>query len=421
MSDILTQYFENITRQEMKSLKMYKQSSTLSQDLSEYRLFLSQNNILTFTPHKSLSFIRKANSKNNKYSNINFPSFFSEKTSKYNIPKIQKKDKNIIVEINEEKPFSSDENGCKQNNIYANNNKLKIKKDINNRNTVLENYKKNLKFLKKNMIFKEKSSLIQNSFDIKNNLNAPNIKSIKKEIKIKNEEEEKKIETILKNLMKSEKKKKVNVNKKKSFPFSYYSTIHPTISPMKYIKMNFSENPHKINKFKSYNIQIKAIGNLKYRNFLLDGINFFKNNFVKYKNLKPTIVYNSKYEENQKENNKQINEMIQNTKQTRFIFNLINNNIKKKKKLSRNIDSFSFEKENKTTGYKRIDNLNSRLISISKKEIDDLNKYVEKNKHLFSFDKKINLILLKAQKTSKYINKKAEEYDKINKKIFEAL
>ena len=189
MSDILTQYFENITRQEMKSLKMYKQSSTLSQDLSEYRLFLSQNNILTFTPHKSLSFIRKANSKNNKYSNINFPSFFSEKTSKYNIPKIQKKDKNIIVEINEEKPFSSDENGCKQNNIYANNNKLKIKKDINNRNTVLENYKKNLKFLKKNMIFKEKSSLIQNSFDIKNNLNAPNIKSIKKEIKIKNEEE----------------------------------------------------------------------------------------------------------------------------------------------------------------------------------------------------------------------------------------
>lgn len=71
MSDILTQYFENITRQEMKSLKMYKQSSTLSQDLSEYRLFLSQNNILTFTPHKSLSFIRKANSKNNKYSNNN--------------------------------------------------------------------------------------------------------------------------------------------------------------------------------------------------------------------------------------------------------------------------------------------------------------------------------------------------------------
>ena len=270
------------------------------------------------------------------------------------------------------------------------------------------------------MILKNKSSLIQNSFDIKNNLNVPNIKSIKKEIKVKNDEEEKKIQAILKNLMKSEKKKKANANKKKSFPFSYYSTIHPTISPMKYIKMNFSENPHKINKFKSYNIQIKAIGNLKYRNFLLEGINFFKNNYIKYKNLKPTKAYNSKYEENQKENNKQINEMIQNTKQTGFIFNLINNNIKKQK-LSRNIDSFSFEKENKTTGYKRIDNLNSRLNSISKKEIDDLNKYFEKNKNFFSFDKKINLILLKAQKTSKYINKKAEEYDKINKKIFEAL
>ena len=55
---------------------MKNQFLSLSQDLSEYGLFLSDNNILSFTPKKSFSSLRKINSNNNIYSNINFTFFF---------------------------------------------------------------------------------------------------------------------------------------------------------------------------------------------------------------------------------------------------------------------------------------------------------------------------------------------------------
>ena len=414
MSDILSKYFENISNHKKNNSNMRKQSSTLSQDLSDYGLLLSDNNILSFTPKKIFSSLRKINSKKNEiYSNINFP-YFSEKTNKYNTLNLSEKGDNIKIVVNKEKFLSDNEN----KNLLENNNKLKIKNNIINNNSLYENYKSNLNFLKKNRFFENKSKFISNIFDIENSLYNQ-----EKELKTKKENDKKKINLILKDLQ-SKIKFKRNFKKKKSFQFSFSinnSLKQPEINPMKYIQMNLSENPHNSSKFKSYNIQVKLIGNEKNRNLLLDGVNFYNNNYVKYKNIKPTMIYNTKYEKKQKIIHQKINKMLHGIKRPKLIFKTQYNNYKKNKKLLKNINAFSFENKYKETKNKRIDNLNYRLNLISKNDIVSINNYIEKNRKYLSFDKKINLLLLRAQKTSNYIKKRAEEYSKINKIIFESI
>ena len=405
MSDLLSKYFENIS---IHKKNKKNQFLTLSQDLSEYGLYLSNNNILSFTPKKSFSSLRKINSINDIYTNINLP-YFSEKTKYDNTSNLPKKDNNIQIVVNE-KPSSNNEN-----------NELKFRNNIIIKNNSLySNYKSNLNFLKKNRFLKNKSNINTNIFNIKNSLYKENINNLKKKSEAKKENDEKTINLILDNLQRKIKYNR-NINKKKSFQFSYTinnSPKQPEINPMKYIKMNLSENPHSPDKFKSYNIQVKLIGNEKNRNLLLDGINFYNMNYVKYKSIKPTMIFNTKYE---KEQNKKINEMFHDKKRPKLIFNTQYNNNKKSKKLLKNIKTFSFENKHKEAKNKRIDNLNYRLNLISKNDIVSLNNYIEKNRKYLSFDKKINLMLLRAKKTSKYINKRTEEYSKINKIIFESI
>ena len=82
MSDILKEYFDNFSRYKNRAFKSNKKKNhILSQDLSNYGIFVSENNILTFTPVKNFSVMRKYNSKKNKLFKGNFFSSLSEKNS----------------------------------------------------------------------------------------------------------------------------------------------------------------------------------------------------------------------------------------------------------------------------------------------------------------------------------------------------
>ena len=376
MSDILSRYFEKISKPKYK-----RQNSTLSGNLSEYGLTLLTNNILSFSPNKL-----------KKYSKLQTPICLSEKSNKHcNLKKLTNNDNNIFVQINED------------NSIEENIKKKKVK--LKKRNNLILNNKNNLNDKLMNNNFKEKiDSIIQNK-DKKSSLNISGIKNKKNTLSIEKDEE--KINLIIEDLMKKKIKRR-NFEKKKTFSFSDLNQRSSKIDPMKYINLNISEHPHNLSKFKSRKIQIKILGNLKYRNFLLEGINYYKDKCIKYNNIKGFSHEN----EEKKTINKKIKEMFEDNKKFKIKLGLI----KKKKKLKNNY-AFSFDnKENKKI--ETINNLNLRLNSISKNNIEKLSNYIKKNKKFFSFDKKINLILLRTNKTCNFIKKRTEEYDQINKVIF---
>ena len=146
MSDILKEYFDNFSKYKNRTFKSNKKKKPiLSQDLSNYGLFISENNILTFTPRKSFSVMRKYNSKKNKLFKGKFFSSLSEKNSnKYNITKIIPDNDNDNNEIISEK--------IKNQNILLNKNRLKLENYIRQKNSLLPNYKNSLNYLKKNNI-----------------------------------------------------------------------------------------------------------------------------------------------------------------------------------------------------------------------------------------------------------------------------
>jgi hypothetical protein len=366
----------------MKSLKNIKQNSTLSHDLKKYGLSLSENNIFTFTPKKSFSFTTK-----NKNKALN---------------------ENIKIEINEEMTIPHKNNLNKEYQNIINNNKLNLK-HIHSKNNLLP--------INKFLI--EKGAFPQNSVnirEIKNILNIPKPKNIQKE-------EEKKIKIYIDDLMENKFNNK-KIYKKKSFKCLFNTPKQSAINPLKYIEFNLSENPHKPSVFKSYKLQVKLMGNEKYRNLLLDDINYYNNNYSKFKNIKTNKLYDDK-NENKEEINKNIKEMlkdkIKSKNKSLFLFKKSIHNSKKKKKLFRNFYSFSFDSNYKLSENKRIDNFNSRFNLVSKNDIDKINKYIETNRKKLSFDEKINLLLLRAKKTSNFIKKRTEEYDRINKIIFKSI
>lgn len=382
MSDILSYYFDNVSKHKMKSLKNIKQNSTLSHELKKYGLSLSENNILTFTPQKSFSFRTK-----NKNKALN---------------------KNIKIEINEEMNIPHKNNLNVEYQNIINNNKLNLK-HIHSKNNLLPI----------NHFLREKGAIQQNSInirEIKNILNIPKPKNIQKE-------EEKKIKLYIDDLMENRINNK-KIYKKKSFKCLFNSPKQSAINPVKYIEFNLSENPHKPSIFKSYKLQVKLMGNEKYRNLLLDDINYYNNNYSKFKNIKTNKLYDDK-NKNKEEINKNIKEMlkdkIKSKNKSLFLFKKSNHNSKKKKKLFRNFYSFSFDSNYKLSENKRSVNYNSGFNLVSKNDINKINKYIETNRKKLSFDEKINLLLLRVKKTSNFIKKRTEEYERINKIIFKSI
>jgi len=426
MSDILKEYFDNFSRYNNRTFKSNKKKKPiLSQDLSNYGLFVSENNILTFTPRKSFSVMRKYNSKKNKLFKGKFFSSFSEKNSnKYNITKIIPDNDNDNNEIISEK--------IKNQNILLNKNKLKLENYIRQKNSLLPNYKNSLNYLKKNNIFNYKQNLSENINNIKNSIMIPYIKNIKNLKDIKNkkdkdynnkksilkkkkEEEDKEIDLIIEKLMRKKNRIRQCSDHKSEMSFSNFPPKESTINPMNYIQQNLLENPHKPNLYKSYKEQLDALGNKNYRKLLLEGINAYNLDIVQYKNLKgPTGLLKN---DNKNIIQNKINDMFRTQKKFSF-----KKDIKHKKiKMVKNIKTFSFEsKTNNNFNNKRIDNINMRLNALNVNDLEKLNKYIVDNNKFLSFDRKLDLFLLSAQKTSNYINKRSEEYNKINNIIFEA-
>ncbi len=427
MSDILKEYFDNFSKYKNRTFKSNKKKKPiLSQDLSNYGLFISENNILTFTPRKSFSVMRKYNSKKNKLFKGKFFSSLSEKNSnKYNITKIIPDNDNDNNEIISEK--------IKNQNILLNKNRLKLENYIRQKNSLLPNYKNSLNYLKKNNIFNYKQNLSENINNIKNSIMIPYIKNIKNLKDIKNrkdkdynnkksilkkkkeEEEDKEIDLIIEKLMRKKNRIRQCSDHKSEMSFSNFPPKESTINPMNYIQQNLLENPHKPNLYKSYKEQLDALGNKNYRKLLLEGINAYNLDIVQYKNLKgPTGLLKN---DNKNIIQNKINDMFRTQKKFSF-----NKDIKHKKiKMVKNIKTFSFEsKTNNNFNNKRIDNINMRLNALNVNDLEKLNKYIVDNNKFLSFDRKLDLFLLSAQKTSNYINKRSEEYNKINNIIFEA-
>ena len=426
MSDILKEYFDNFSRYKNRAFKSNKKKNPiLSQDLSNYGIFISENNILTFTPVKNFSVMRKYNSKKNKLFKGNFFSSLSEKNSnKYNITKI------IPDNDNENNEISGK---IKNQNIFLNGNKLKLENYIRQKNTLLPNYKNSLNYLKKNNIFNYNKNLSENINNIKNNIMIPYLKNIKNLKDIKNrknnnndnkksilkkkkEEEDKEIDLIIEKLMRKKNRLRQCSEYKSEFSFSNFPPKESTINPMNYIQQNLLENPNEPNLYKSYKEQLDALGNKNYRKLLLEGINAYNLDIAQYKNLKGPTGLVKKENKNIIQN--KINDMFRTQKKFSF-----NKDIKhKKNKIAKNIKTFSFESKTNNNNFdnKRIVNINLRLNAHNVNDIEKLNKFIDDNNKFLSFDRKLDLFLLSAQKTSNYINKRSEEYNKINNIIFEA-
>ena len=365
MVDILSNYFKNISKNKMKSFKNRKNSSLLSTDLSEYGLLLYKNNMLSFTPNKDYSIIGKINF-DDKFPKIKYSPFHIKPVG-YNrkLEKNNSNDNAISIEINDE-----------HNELQK---KVDSENQINNKNRI-----KNIKLIKNN-----------------------------------EEKKEKMMTTIIDKKTERIKESGKNKNMKRNFTNINLPINHYTLDPMNYIQMNLLEKPHDSNLYHSYKVQINALGKEKYRRALLDGVNVYNKNYLKYKNLKWPTGYEVKNEE-KKHTSKKIHTMLDELTPPKLIFNIFNNNYKRNKKLIKNIKSFSTDNTLKKSKNKRIDNLRLKLNEINNNESDKIMHFINKNYNRLSFDKKMNLFLLKAKKTSNYIFQKTDLYHRINKMFFES-
>jgi hypothetical protein len=90
---------------------------------------------------------------------------------------------------------------------------------------------------------------------------------------------------------------KKDLEKKKEYELNSNEAI-PVLDPMTYIKYNLITNPKKKDLFKSFDVQLMIMGNEKYRNNLLDGVNEYKINVTKYEDLRgPTGFDKNRVEE----------------------------------------------------------------------------------------------------------------------------
>lgn len=421
MTDILKQYYENFILYKNKSFKNAKKSLILSNDLSEYGIYLSENNILKFTPQKkSYSLLRRVNSNKNKFI---FPSYSSKKFTKkrYNTSKISTNvDDNNIINIKEniEKNLNIKNEVQNISNIPNNKNtfnKLKNKNYNIQRNTLLENYRNNLIYINQNNHINDKINFIENNNNIKNPLNIKNKNNIDKKIllfKKKKEEEDKEVDLIVDKLMRKNHKYRKNTKLKPKFSFLNLSPKQSVIDQMDIIKFNLLEYPNKSNLYASYKEQINALGNENYRQVLLDGINSYNNIFVKYKDLRGPTGYDSKNKNLTMK--KKINNMFRSYNSN---VNLNKNILLKNKNMIKDKQILTKVKIQKKD---KIDKSKIILDARKTNDIDKLNNYIEKNHKFLSFDKKVDLLLLSAQKTTNFINKRSKEYQKINNIIFKA-
>ena len=214
--------------------------------------------------------------------------------------------------------------------------------------------------------------------------------------------------------------------------------INNSINPMTYIKFNLKNEPQNISLFKSYDTQVLIMGNKKYRNVLLDGINVYKNNCIQFEDLKGPIGFD-KNEINEKKRNEIIKKMKNKFIGERGLF-FSNRLFKKKhKKMNdyefydnyKNMKKLLYENLNKYKTQIKIENGKRVAINVDPNDINILKKidgeaeYLIHDKdemikfsHRFlSFDEKSNKLVEKTKNTTDYLFKRAQEHHKIKQKI----
>ncbi len=214
--------------------------------------------------------------------------------------------------------------------------------------------------------------------------------------------------------------------------------VQNSIDPMTYIKFNLKNYPKNNDLFKSLDTQIMVLGNQKYRNELLDGVNVYKKTCFQYEDLRGPIGFD-KDKINEKKRNEILKKMKMNYVGEKGL--LFSNRLYKKK--YHNKFDFEFDenyKEVKKFLYKNFENYETNMkfnkgeklgINVNINDINTLkkiDKYAEfivhdknemiKFSHKFlSLDEKIDKILTKTKDTTSYLFKRAKEHHKIKKKI----
>ena len=479
MSDILSNFYQtlytlNNTREYKNPLSPNKQIKIKNSLLSKYGLYLSKNNYLLLSKDNmqplSSSLTKDSNIINNFSSlreteNINFKSEEQKLKSK----DILSKDLFNTIDPQLKKCFSyRKKKKSLLDNIYdfdEYNNKIKS----NIKSKIIDKNKENIKSRNKELIS------LKNEINIRYRNKGINglifespryenkkiyFKTVKKENEEKivdNEKEimanQKKADKITNELLSLKTRKDIkNYYIKKEYNEGLITNLkrqekikEKRIDPMTYIKYNFSNEPNNINIFKSFDIQMMIMGTDRYRTNLLDGVNVYKNNFIKYESLKGPIGFDkNKIEE--KKRDEVINQMKKDNLDKDKVFNFSNrlynkknkknnkkhfdfiyddNYINLKKLLYKNIEKY--DKQTKVEKGKKI------AVTVDKKDIktlknvdsdaefviNDKDEMIKFSNKFLSFDNKINRMLSKTNNTTHFLSKRAQEHHKIKKKIVE--
>ena len=147
----------------------------------------------------------------------------------------------------------------------------KINDSRNNESIKENNVIKTFEHLPKNSIKKIHLGKIESARHIKNDKNFDQ-NLIKRKVNL-----------IIKDLLSKDNSnyKLIEYNSRNLFPLSN------SLNPMKYIEYNMKNDPHNSKLFKSYQKQIKYLRDEKVRRFLIEGINDYRENIQKYREIYP--------------------------------------------------------------------------------------------------------------------------------------
>ena len=450
MSDILSNFYKTLYT--LDNTKEYKNPLTpnkhtkIKNNLSRYGIYLSKNNYLLLSKENiqplSLSIKKDSNiinslSKLEESQNINFKSEEQKLKSKDMISK----DLFNSIDPQLKKCFSyRKKKNLLLDNIYDFNEYKKNKIKSNIKTLIIEKNKEKNKSRNKELSeLKNKNIRYRNNGISGSMLRSPRyenegiyFKTIKKENEEKvlfNEKEkiinQKKADKITNELLSLKTRKDIkDYYIKKDYNEGLITNIQKIekikekrIDPMTYIKYNFSNEPNNINNFKSFDIQMMIMGNDRYRNNLLDGVNVYKNNFIKYENLKGPIGFDkNKVEE--KKRNEVLNRMKIDSLDKNKVFNFSSRLYKKK--YNKKIFDFVYDdnyKNLKKLLYKNIEKYDKQtkvekgkkiVVTVDKKDIETLKKVdsdaefvindkdemIKFSNKFLSFDNKINKIII---------------------------
>ena len=442
MSDILSTYYKSnyaIKNNVYKKRNYYTPNKIVTIDtdrtmknLSQYGFYLSENNFILLPKKKFLPRLTLNGIESNQIKDYLSKTNFSKNESN----KDNKDIKPIKINYKTENNFLNNKNDVKKSDDYT-----KLKKELED---IRDNKDKNIKTIdlsqkkpKKNKPLKIK--LLNNKYICYTEDKNERLDNEKKAEQITNELLSlKTYEDIKSYYIKKELKKKKSVEKD---IMKIFSEDSHTIDPLSYIKYNLITNPKRGDLFKSFDIQLMIMGNEKYRNNLLDGVNDYKKNLMQYEELRgPTGFDKNRIEE--KERNKIINQMKKNyvekrgmifTQQTfkpkpknkkRTLDFEYDENYKHVKKLL-NKDMQKYEKHiNKNLSKKRLIKIDKSDINTMSKLDDDadvaikgVDDMVKFSNQFLSFDEKLKRLVSKTTNTTGYLFKRTKEYQKIKTKI----